>query len=186
VRTVCEPIFNKPLKDISFAQVLLRLFETAQRFQMTVQPQLLLLQKTLFNIEGLGRQLYPELDLWKTAHPILKDWMQEQISPKAFFDRMRAQLPEIAATVRNLPQLLHGIVQQAVDGKFRVQVETTGIEELRTTLRESQRKREHMYVAGILLLGGLVWFAVERSPLWPGALLSVVGIAWIVFAWRRR
>ncbi|MGH8265123.1 MAG: ubiquinone biosynthesis regulatory protein kinase UbiB [Steroidobacteraceae bacterium] len=186
VRTVCEPIFNKPLKDISFAQVLLRLFETAQRFQMTVQPQLLLLQKTLFNIEGLGRQLYPELDLWKTAHPILKDWMQEQISPKAFFERIRAQLPEIAATARNLPQLLHGIVQQAVDGKFRVQVETTGIEELHATLRESQRKREHTFVAGILLLGGLIWFAVDRSPLWPGALLTVVGAAWIAFAWRRR
>jgi ubiquinone biosynthesis protein len=186
VRTVCEPIFNKALKDISFAQVLLRLFETAQRFQMTVQPQLLLLQKTLFNIEGLGRQLYPDLDLWKTAHPILKDWMQEQISPKALLERLRSHLPEIAATARNLPQLLHGIVQRAVDGKFRVQVETTGIEELRATLRESQRKREHIYVAGILLLGGLVWFAVERSPLWPGALLTVVGIAWIVFAWRRR
>ena len=186
VRTVCEPIFNKPLKDISFAQVLLRLFETAQRFQMTVQPQLLLLQKTLFNIEGLGRQLYPELDLWKTAHPILKDWMREQISPKAFFERLRSQLPEIAATARNLPQLLHGIVQQAVEGKFRVQVETTGIEQLHATLRESQRKREHTLVAGILLLGGLIWFAVDRSPLWPGVLLTVVGAAWIAFAWRRR
>ncbi len=71
VRTVCEPIFNKPLKEISFAQVLLRLFETARRFDMQVQPQLILLQKTLFNIEGLGRQLYPELDLWKTAQPVL-------------------------------------------------------------------------------------------------------------------
>jgi ubiquinone biosynthesis protein len=72
VRTVCEPIFNKPLKEISFAQVLLALFETARRFDMQVQPQLVLLQKTLFNIEGLGRELYPELDLWKTAQPILR------------------------------------------------------------------------------------------------------------------
>jgi ubiquinone biosynthesis protein len=76
VRTVCEPIFNKPLKEISFAQVLLRLFETARRFDMQVQPQLILLQKTLFNIEGLGRQLYPELDLWQTAQPYLRKWMR--------------------------------------------------------------------------------------------------------------
>ena len=80
VRTVCEPIFNKPLKEISFAQVLLRLFETARRFDMQVQPQLILLQKTLFNIEGLGRELYPELDLWKTAQPILKQWMRQGAS----------------------------------------------------------------------------------------------------------
>ena len=74
VRTVCEPIFNKPLTEISFAQVLLRLFETARRFDMEIQPQLILLQKTLLQIEGLGRQLYPELDLWKTAQPILREW----------------------------------------------------------------------------------------------------------------
>jgi ubiquinone biosynthesis protein len=186
VRTVCEPIFNKPLKDISFAQVLLRLFETAQRFQMQLQPQLILLQKTLFNIEGLGRQLYPELDLWKTAHPILREWMREQVSGKAFFERLRSQLPEIAATARNLPQLVHGIVQQAIDGKFRVQVETMGIAELRETVRESQRKRDHTFVAGILLLGGLIWLAVGRSPLWPGVVLTVVGVAWIAYAWRRQ
>jgi len=185
VRTVCEPIFNKPLKDISFAQVLLRLFETAERFQMQVQPQLILLQKTLLNIEGLGRQLYPELDLWKTAHPILREWMREQVSGKAFFDRLRLQLPEIAATARNLPQLLHGIVQQATEGRFRVQVETAGVAELRETVRESQRKRDHTFVAGILLLGGLMWLAVGRAPLWPGAALTAIGAVWIALAWRR-
>ncbi len=89
VRTVCEPIFNKPLKEISFAQVLLRLFETARRFDMQIQPQLILLQKTLLNIEGLGRELYPELDLWKTAQPILRQWMRERMSPRAVLKRMR-------------------------------------------------------------------------------------------------
>ena len=85
VRTVCEPIFDKPLKDISFGLVLLHLFEIARRYQMQVQPQLILLQKTLLNIEGLGRQLYPELDLWKTAQPILRDWMRERAGPRAVF-----------------------------------------------------------------------------------------------------
>ena len=83
VRTVCEPIFNKPLAEISFAQVLMRLFRVAQRFNVEVQPQLILLHKTLFNIEGLGRQLYPQLDLWKTAHPVLKRWMDEQVGGRA-------------------------------------------------------------------------------------------------------
>jgi ubiquinone biosynthesis protein len=185
VRTVCEPIFNKPLKDISFAQVLLRLFETAERFQMQVQPQLILLQKTLLNIEGLGRQLYPELDLWKTGHPILQEWMREQVSPRAFFERLRTQLPEIAATARNLPQLLHGFVQQAAQGKFRLPVETADIDQLREAVHTSQKRRDHTYVAGILLLGGLVWLAVGRSPLWPGAALIAGGVLWIALAWRR-
>ena len=96
VRTVCEPIFNKPLKEISFAQVLLRLFETARRFDMQVQPQLILLQKTLFNIEGLGRQLYPELDLWQTAQPFLRKWMRERMSPRTVLRRVRAQLARCA------------------------------------------------------------------------------------------
>src|SRR5471030_874231 len=94
VRTVCEPIFNKPLKEISFAQVLLRLFETARRFDMQIQPQLILLQKTLLNVEGLGRQLYPELDLWNTAQPFLERWMRERVSPKTLLKEIRAHLPD--------------------------------------------------------------------------------------------
>ena len=120
VRTVCEPIFNKPLKDISFGQVLVRLFETARRFNMEIQPQLVLLQKTLLNIEGLGRQLYPELDLWKTAHPILRDWMRERVSGRAIVDRLRSNLPELAEAAKTLPQLLQGVIQQAADGRFRI------------------------------------------------------------------
>ena len=86
VRAVCEPIFNKPLKDISFGLVLLRLFQTARQFNMEVQPQLVLLQKTLLAIEGLGRQLYPELDLWKTAKPVLEQWMRERHDPRNAFE----------------------------------------------------------------------------------------------------
>ena len=81
IRTVCEPVFEKPLKDISFGQLLVRLFQTARRFNMEVQPQLVLLEKTLLNVEGLGRQLYPDLDLWSTAQPFLEDWMKDQVRP---------------------------------------------------------------------------------------------------------
>ncbi len=113
VRTVLEPIFNKPLAEISFAQVLMRLFRVAQRFNVEVQPQLILLHKTLFNIEGLGRELYPELDLWKTAHPVLKQWMNEQVGPKAFFKDLRALLPELREALRELPAAIRYLAEKA-------------------------------------------------------------------------
>ncbi|MBX8486102.1 ubiquinone biosynthesis regulatory protein kinase UbiB [Pseudomonas cichorii] len=109
IRTVCEPIFEKPLKDISFGQVLMRLFQTARRFNMEVQPQLVLLQKTLLNIEGLGRQLYPDLDLWTTAQPFLERWMRERVSPKTLVQNLQTQveqLPHIAGMTRDLLERL--------------------------------------------------------------------------------
>lgn len=95
IRTVCEPIFEKPLKDISFGQLLLRLFQTARRFNMEVQPQLVLLQKTLLNIEGLGRQLYPDLDLWSTAQPFLERWMRERVSPLHLLRNLQQQAEQV-------------------------------------------------------------------------------------------
>ena len=109
VRTVCEPIFNKPLAEISFAQVLMRLFRVAQRFNVEIQPQMILLHKTLFNIEGLGRELYPQLDLWKTAHPVLKRWMNEQVGPRALLDDVREALPALREALRELPAILRHI-----------------------------------------------------------------------------
>ncbi|MES2871382.1 MAG: ubiquinone biosynthesis regulatory protein kinase UbiB [Pseudomonadota bacterium] len=105
IRTVCEPIFEKPLKEISFGQVLMRLFQTARRFNMEVQPQLVLLQKTLLNIEGLGRQLYPDLDLWSTAQPFLERWMRERVSPKTLLRNLHSQveqIPHLAGMTRDL------------------------------------------------------------------------------------
>jgi ubiquinone biosynthesis protein len=185
VRTVCEPIFNKPLKDISFGQVLLRLFETARRFNMEIQPQLILLQKTLLNIEGLGRQLYPELDLWKTAQPILRDWMRERVSGRAIVERLRTQLPDLAEAAKTLPQIVQGMIQQAADGRLRLRVETPGLEELKRTIRETNARRDAITVAGVLLLGGIVWLAVGHNPSWPGWALSVTGVLWLYSIWRR-
>ena len=109
VRTVCEPIFNKPLAEISFAQVLMRLFRVAQRFNVEIQPQMILLHKTLFNIEGLGRQLYPQLDLWKTAHPVLRKWMNEQVGPKAILEDLRENLPQLREILKDLPIVLKNL-----------------------------------------------------------------------------
>jgi ubiquinone biosynthesis protein len=169
VRTVCEPIFNKPLKDISFAQVLLRLFETARRFDMQVQPQLILLQKTLFNIEGLGRQLYPELDLWQTAQPYLRKWMRERMSPLTMLRRMRAQLPDALMALQQVPQLLQNVVRDAADG-HRVPVElssatTADLKELRDEMRRGDSRRDAAIAAAVLWLSGLIWLAwATRFP----------------------
>ena len=107
VRAICEPIFNKPIKDISFGLVLMRLFQTARQFDMEIQPQLVLLQKTLLQIEGLGRQLYPELDLWKTAKPVLEQWMRERHDPRTRFKQLVEAWPEISDDLAMLPRLLH-------------------------------------------------------------------------------
>lgn len=110
IRTVCEPIFEKPLKDISFALIILQLFQVARRFQMEVQPQLVLLQKTLFAVEGLGRQLYPELDLWTTGKPFLEKWVREQIGPKALFRNLRDNIPFLVEQLPYLPRLLNDVL----------------------------------------------------------------------------
>lgn len=107
IRTVCEPIFEKPLKDISFGHIVLTLFQTARRFDMQVQPQLVLLQKTLLNIEGLGRQLYPELDLWQTAHPFLEKWTQERFHPKTIWQQLKRYGPEV---MEQIPQMPHNLL----------------------------------------------------------------------------
>ncbi|MBC7469007.1 MAG: ubiquinone biosynthesis regulatory protein kinase UbiB [Ramlibacter sp.] len=112
VRTVCEPYFDRPLKEISLGMVLMRLFQTSRRFQVEIQPQLVLLQKTLLNIEGLGRQLDPELDLWNTAKPFLEKWMLEQVGPHKLIEELKDQAPRYAKMLPELPRLLHDYLRQ--------------------------------------------------------------------------
>jgi ubiquinone biosynthesis protein len=174
VRTVCEPIYNKPLKEISFAQVLLRLFETARRFDMQVQPQLILLQKTLFNIEGLGRQLYPELDLWKTAQPVLQEWMKERVSPRTIFKEIRAHLPDALLTLRQIPQIVQTSIREAAEGEgSAVNRELAG---LRAELHAAALRRDLWLAAGVLWLSGLIWLALLTQYHWFGAAQMIAAI----------
>jgi ubiquinone biosynthesis protein len=115
VRATCEPIFDRPLKDISFGQILLRLFQTSRRFNVEIQPQLVLLQKTLLNIEGLGRQLDPDLDLWKTAKPYLERWMGEQVGIQGMVERLKAEAPRYTHIIPQLPRLVHRALSQAAE-----------------------------------------------------------------------
>jgi ubiquinone biosynthesis protein len=181
VRTVCEPIFNKPLKEISFAQVLLRLFEVARRFDMQVQPQLVLLQKTLLNIEGLGRQLYPELDLWKTAQPILRRWMRERVSPRTLLKQARAQLPDTIEALKQLPQLFNSAVREAAEGRLRWQVQSAEIEGLRRELRASALWRDITLAAAILWLSGFIWLAATVHVRWLGWLQLIAAVGLLVW-----
>jgi ubiquinone biosynthesis protein len=183
VRTVCEPIFNKPLKDISFAQVLLRLFETARRFDMEIQPQLILLQKTLLNIEGLGRQLYPELDLWKTAQPFLRSWMRERMSPRRLLKAIRRHLPDTIEALKQAPLVMQSAVREAADGTFTLRVRSVH-DESAAQPRTDPARRDVTLGACALWLSGIAWLALGAPHPWLGFLQAGAAVA--VFAWNIR
>ena len=181
IRTVCEPIFEKPLKDISFGHFLLRLFQTARRFDMEVQPQLVLLQKTLLNVEGLGRQLYPDLDLWSTAQPFLENWMRRRIGPSGLIKSLQTHLPAWLEQSPEMPQLVHdALLQLRSAGPTEQQNQDT-----LALLREQQRKTDRRWRRGILALalvgvgiagtqpGATEW--VQNVPLWSWALFAGAG-----------
>lgn len=158
IRTVCEPIFQKPLKEISFGFFLVRLFQIARRFNYQVQPQLVLLQKTLLNIEGLGRQLYPELDLWKTAKPIMEDWMRKRLGPARLFERARNQIPALAET---LPELAHHALRQLERGEgFNGGVSQKALQELREELLSAQKRQRLTLMGCACLISAAVIFGL--------------------------
>ncbi len=183
IRTVCEPIFNKPLSEISFAQVLMRLFEVARRFDMRVQPQLILLQKTLLQIEGLGRQLYPQLDLWKTAQPIMQDWGADRLSGRNIAQELRRQLPDLSESIRMLPQILQQFVQKASEGTLRIRVDDEPYAELRREIQASARRRDQTIIGAAVLLAGILWLAF-RTDWMPGVLLTAAGLLTALLARR--
>ena len=147
IRAVCEPYFDRPLKEISLGMVLMRLFQTSRRFQVEIQPQLVLLQKTLLNIEGLGRQLDPDLDLWSTAKPFLEKWMIDQMGPKKLWEELKAQAPHYAKLLPQLPRLLHDYLQQARPSDAR---------QLELLLAEQRRTNSLLQVLLYVGLGFLV------------------------------
>ena len=175
IRSVCEPIFNKPLKDISFGLVLLRLFQTARQFDMQVQPQLVLLQKTLLNIEGLGRQLYPELDLWATAKPVLEQWMARRTDPRTHLRELLENWPRVAEDLLLVPEAIQQVLRRAAES-----VDAPGAE-ARETSPESRAGRSaglQVVIAGsALAICGVLWLGLEAAPTWPGWSAAGIGVA---------
>ena len=172
IRTVCEPIFQKPLAEISFGQVLLNLFSTARRFDMQVQPQLVLLQKTLLYIEGLGRQLYPQLDLWKTAKPFLENWVKQQVGLPAVWRQIQENLPFWAEKMPQMPNLLHQYLEQGPKQQAQL------LQQLHL-LAQQQRKAKTQIVAATLGAAGVISASIVfgfGSP-YLAAAVAIVSLA---------
>jgi ubiquinone biosynthesis protein len=182
IRAVCEPIFNKPLKDISYGHLLLRLFQVARRFDMEVQPQLVLLQKTLLNIEGLGRDLYPDLDLWQTAKPFLERWFKQELGPAANLNKLRSELPQWASHWPEMPMLVHRALSETAHGRLNLNFHSPQLEELGRDLRQHQRRLllgvagGSLLVSAAILLAAGVYSALAGLAIVSSALLF--GLSW--------
>jgi ubiquinone biosynthesis protein len=187
IRAVSEPIFQRPIAEISFGQFLLRLFETARDFNMEIQPQLLLLQKTFLHIEGLGRQLYPQLDLWDTAKPFLEKWLSEQMGARALVKGMRDNLPFLAEHLPDLPQLIFKTLDKVANDKLQIEYKSQQLEEIKQEIQQGNRRNVRAIIGGSLvvsasLIAGLDGIAptmigagVLHTPL-ISALLGVPGL----------
>jgi len=188
VRTVCEPIFARPISEISFGQLVLRLFQVARRFDMPVQPQLVLLQKTLLNIEGLGRQLYPELDLWETAKPYLERWMRDQVGPSALLKTLRRELPSVMPLIPELPGLVHEWLRRQRDGDAAQSDRGDDrIARLEAQLERAREQKNRVAFGSVLLIGSIATtLAVDTLALGvlgeaAAALLSVAGAVFLLW-----
>ena len=190
IRSVCEPIFERPLKDISFGQLLLRLFQTARRFNMRVQPQLVLLQKTLLNIEGLGRQLYPDLDLWQTAKPFLEDWVRERVGVQALMRELRKNAPRWGETFPALPGIAYDVLKQARDGKLQIGLSPADHALIRGEVRRANRRLVCTVLGAAMILGAAMLLALDGfSPIMLGNaplttwVFGALGVYFVVIGW---
>ena len=193
IRTVCEPVFARPIKEISFGRFLLHLFQTARRFNMEVQPQLVLLQKTLFNIEGLGRRLYPDLDLWETAKPYLERWMGEHMGPRAFLNSLRKEFPKWWTMLPEIPTMVHESLRRAGQAETAQEARAQELEQRLHQMRHSQRRLYFAVTGSGLLIAGtvLLGMAISAAGVWEwqrvtGWILALIGVFLLLRGWPRR
>ncbi len=175
-RAVCEPYFTRPLSEISLAEVLIKLFRTAQKYELTLQPQLILLQKTLLNIEGVGRQLDPQLDIWAVAKPVLEKILVKRYSPANVAREIRKRLPEIMTHTPEMPRLVHGWLKQQVEGRHQMGIHARELAEIAQSLHSLQRRTVSAILGAGLLIVAAVLYGLEAGGT---RLLSVPVAAWI-------
>ncbi len=152
IRAVCEPMFQRPLAEISFGQLLMRLFQTARMFNMEIQPQLLLLQKTFLHIEGLGRQLYPQLDLWDTAKPFLERWLDEQLGVRALVKGLKKNLPYIAENLPDLPQLIFKTLHKVANDELQIEWKSKQLDSIKSEIRRANKRNVRAIIGGSLVI----------------------------------
>ncbi len=184
IRTVCEPIFERPLKDISFGQLLLRLFQTARRFDMEIQPQLVLLQKTLLNIEGLGRTLYDELDLWVTAKPFLENWMRDQVGYRAFIRQLKHELPLWGEKLPQLPLLVHEFLRQANEERQRSGAHDEALQEVKNRITATGTRYNRAIIGSSLFIGATILPATTSLASWIPMVIGITGIGLLIASLR--
>jgi ubiquinone biosynthesis protein len=163
VRAVCEPYFTRPLAEISLGEVLVKLFRTAQQYELTLQPQLILLQKTLLNIEGIGRQLDPQLDIWAVAHPVLESILRERYSPSQLRREFRKRLPELMTHAPDMPRLVREWLLQQSSGRHTIRMHSQEISELVDATRQGQRKTVYAILGTGLLVAAAVLYGLEAG-----------------------
>ncbi len=190
-RGVSEPIFERPFGEISFATLLLKLFRTGRRFGMEVQPQLVLLQKTLLYVEGLGKQLYPDLDLWTTAKPFLEGWLKERLGWRALRKNLREEGVRLVEQLPAIPGLLHDVLRKARRGELALEWKSKELERTRRELQRLRRTTWSSVIGGVLVLAGVVSAGLNIDPGLPGGMwtfaggLSGVGALLWLLAWPR-
>ena len=186
VRTVCEPYFTQPLSKISLAEVIAALFATARRFELTLQPQLILLQKTLLNIEGVGRVLDPDIDIWEVAHPVLKRILRQRYSPRHALREVRKRFPEWLNAAPRMPDLAREWLQQAVAGELRVHFDSRDVQQIHIEARRTRRMLAGGMVAGTLLVcATLVWLLAQPAQPWLAGVLATLAVLDLGVLWRR-
>jgi ubiquinone biosynthesis protein len=192
VRAVCEPYFTRPLSQISIAEVVVKLFRTAQRYELTLQPQLILLQKTLLNIEGVARTLDPDLDIWAVAQPVLEKILRERYSADTLVKEFRKRLPELVTQAPEMPRLLRDWLGQQVEGRHRLHMTSVELAELARTARDGQRQTVYAILGTGLLLSAVVLYSFDRGgphvlSLTAATWIAIVGaIGAFLAAWPRR
>jgi ubiquinone biosynthesis protein len=191
VRTVCEPYFTRPLSEISLGEVLMKLFQVARRFQLIIQPQLLLMQKTLLNVEGIGRTLSPKLDLWAVAKPVLEDIMRKRYGMQAAVDELKLRVPGWVQNAPEIPRLLHAYLRSASSGQQHLQMSSDDLKALVMATRDAHARTMRTILGScLLIIATLVWTLHPHPLIWRGvpvaASIAALGAVWLfIAAWKK-
>ena len=191
IRTVCEPLIDSPIHEISLGELLQRLFQIARRFDVEIMPQLILLQKTIINIEGIGRQLYPQLNLWETARPEMERWMSERMGVKGFVKSAMLNLPRLIERLPEFPNRTIDLIDKLYDGKIEMENKSNEIRKLRKEMKTYNRKTIVSVIGSGLILSATIIYALNNTthgeiisiPL-ASWILGVLGLVLIYFSWK--